>query len=193
MGTHFPKMRTDKRARIFAMIDNIDQNVGKLTRGLEELGASVGHTHSFHGRQWAEWEAPCCRHVQGMKSHVHEGGYSFSVASALACSPQRRAFPLAQGGRPHRCDTTILGCLWDSLVRGQKWTAEVFPLLDGRPSVWLDRTSFHSVSSRGCSLVRYYHFAARNQRWKLLHASGFGKEGFQGAPSSELYDMQLIL
>ena len=64
------------------------------------------------------------------------------------------------------------------------------PLLDGRPSVWLDRTLFIQ-SHRGDVPVRYHHFAARNQRWKLLHASGFGKEGFRCAPRLELYDMQL--
>ena len=35
----------------------------------------------------------------------------------------------------------------------------------------------------------YHHFAARSQRWKLLHASGFGRESFKGKPNFELYDM----
>ena len=63
----------DKRARIFAMIDNIDQNVGKLTRGLEELGALENTLILFmvdngpNGRRYVAG-------MQGMKSHVHEGG-----------------------------------------------------------------------------------------------------------------------
>lgn len=28
--------------------------------------------------------------------------------------------------------------------------------------------------------VLYHNFAARTQRWKLLHASGFGNETFEG-------------
>jgi len=31
----------------------------------------------------------------------------------------------------------------------------------------------------------------RNQRWKLLHASGFGRESFEGAPEFELYDLSI--
>ena len=29
----------------------------------------------------------------------------------------------------------------------------------------------------------------RSQRWKLVHATGFGRESFEGDPSFELYDM----
>ena len=45
-------------------------------------------------------------------------------------------------------------------------------------------------SHRGDVPVRYHNFAARSQRWKLLHASGFGKESFVGRANFELYDME---
>ena len=171
------------------MIDNIDQNVGKLTRGLEELGALENTLILFmvdngpNGRRYVAG-------MQGMKSHVHEGGYSFSVASALACSPQGGHF-LRQGGRPHRRDTYHSGCLWDSFPqRGQKWTAEVFsPFWMGDPVFGLiEPFSFNPIAG----MFPFATIFCRSQSALEIAACFWpGKEGFQGAPRLELYDMQL--
>jgi len=64
----------------------------------------------------------------------------------------------------------------------------LLPLLKGQKVNWPDRTIFIQ-SHRGNEPVLYHHFAARTQRWKLLHASGFGNETFNGEPKFELYDM----
>ena len=45
-------------------------------------------------------------------------------------------------------------------------------------------------SHRGDVPVRYHHFMTRNERWKLVHHSGFGRENFEGEPLFELYDME---
>ena len=179
----------DKRARIFAMIDNIDQNVGKLTRGLEDLGVLENTLILFmvdngpNGRRYVAG-------MQGMKSHVHEGG----IRSPLLLHwPAHLKAGISSDKVVAHIDVTptILDACGIRFPEGPKMDGRSFlPLLDGRPSVWLDRTLFIQ-SHRGDVPVRYHHFAARNQRWKLLHASGFGKEGFQGAPRLELYDMQL--
>ncbi|MHC4325271.1 MAG: arylsulfatase, partial [Planctomycetota bacterium] len=58
----------------------------------------------------------------------------------------------------------------------------------GNKIAWRDRT-IYIQSHRGDKPVLYHHFAARNQRWKLLHGSGFGRENFAGEPKFELYDM----
>jgi arylsulfatase/arylsulfatase A len=64
----------------------------------------------------------------------------------------------------------------------------LLPLLKDEPVRWTDRTIFIQAH-RGDKPVLYHHFAARSQRWKLLHASGFGREEFEGKPKFELYDM----
>lgn len=64
----------------------------------------------------------------------------------------------------------------------------ILPLLQGKRMAWPDRT-IYIQTHRGDQPVLYHHFAARNQRWKLLHASGFGRESFDGEPKLELYDM----
>ena len=64
-----------------------------------------------------------------------------------------------------------------------------FPCLKGNVIRRSDRTIVIQ-SHRGDKPVLYHNFAARSQRWKLLHASGFGKESFEGEPKFELYDME---
>jgi hypothetical protein len=42
---------------------------------------------------------------------------------------------------------------------------------------------------RGDVPVRYHNFLLRGPRYKLVHPSGFGEEGFEGGPAFQLYDM----
>jgi len=63
----------------------------------------------------------------------------------------------------------------------------MLPWWIGQDKTPADRTIFIQ-SHRGDVPVRYHHFAARNQRWKLVHPSGFGRESFDGEPRFELFD-----
>jgi hypothetical protein len=45
-------------------------------------------------------------------------------------------------------------------------------------------------SHRGDRPVLHHNFAACDETWKLLHASGFGQENFTGPPIFELYNMK---
>jgi hypothetical protein len=65
----------------------------------------------------------------------------------------------------------------------------LWPLLGGEAGSWPDR-HITIQSHRGDVPQRYHHFMTRNQRYKLVHPSGFGREGFEGEPAFELYDMQ---
>ena len=42
---------------------------------------------------------------------------------------------------------------------------------------------------RGDQPQRYHHFMIRKGDWKLMHASGFGREQFSGEPKFELYNL----
>jgi hypothetical protein len=63
------------------------------------------------------------------------------------------------------------------------------PLLTTEDAAWPER-NLVIQSHRGDLPVRYHHFMLRDARWKLLHPSGFGREGYEGEPAFELYDMQ---
>ena len=61
-------------------------------------------------------------------------------------------------------------------------------LLTGSRSGWPDR-AIVLQAHRGNEPVAYHNFALRTKHWKLLNASGFHQERFEGEPHFELYDM----
>jgi hypothetical protein len=64
------------------------------------------------------------------------------------------------------------------------------PLLERRPINWSDRVLVWQ-SHRGDVPVKWHNAAIRNQHWKLVRASGFGREQPPpGEPKFELFDMQ---
>jgi arylsulfatase/arylsulfatase A len=65
----------------------------------------------------------------------------------------------------------------------------LLPLLRDTAADWPDRRIVIQAH-RGDEPVRYHNIAVLDQRWKLVHPSGFGKETFEGDPAFELYDMQ---
>jgi len=64
------------------------------------------------------------------------------------------------------------------------------PYLEGKPTIVRAR---HLViqSHRGDRPVRYHNFMIRNRRWKLLQASGFGRESFDGMPVFQLFEISV--
>jgi arylsulfatase/arylsulfatase A len=178
----------DDLARIAAMITNIDQNVGKLFDKLTELGVIENTLVIFlvdNGPNRLRYVGP----RRGMKSDVHDGG----VRSPLWLHWPARL----QAGRA--CEqlaahidvtpTILEACGVQPPADLQFDGQSLLPLLEGRDVTWPDRTLVIQ-SHRGDVPVRYHHFMIRDQRWKLLHASGFGREQFTGEPAFELYDIQ---
>jgi arylsulfatase A-like enzyme len=181
------KSDRDKRARIFAMITNIDENVGRLFKKLGELGVTENTIVIFmvdngpNGRRYVAG-------MQGNKGGVHEGGirspffFHWPAAVKPGCSSDHIAAHID-------VLPTILDACQVNKPGGLKLDGRsLLPLLKGKPVKWPDRT-IYIQSHRGDKPVPYHHFAARSQRWKLLHASGFGRESFEGKPKFELYDM----
>jgi arylsulfatase/arylsulfatase A len=65
----------------------------------------------------------------------------------------------------------------------------IWPLLARQQTNWPDRMLF-SQSHRGDEPVLYHNFAARNQKWKLVSATGFQLETLPASgPKFELFDM----
>ncbi|MEL0005684.1 MAG: arylsulfatase [Opitutales bacterium] len=74
MGHKLPgKHKQDQRARIFAMIQNVDKNVGRLFRHLNEQGLTENTIVIFMVDNGPNGMRYVAGH-KGMKSHVHEGG-----------------------------------------------------------------------------------------------------------------------
>ena len=181
------KANLDRRARIFAMITNIDSAIGRLLAMLDREGMRQNTLVLFmvdngpNGRRFVGG-------MRGMKSEVYEGGIRSPL---LAHWPGR----LEAGHDDDRVTAhidlmpTILEACGvappeDLTLDGRS----AWPLLTGAATDWDDRT-LYIQAHRGNQPVRYHNFAARNQRWKLVHATGFGSETMKDRPF-ELYDMQ---
>jgi len=64
----------------------------------------------------------------------------------------------------------------------------ILPLLEGKDVDWPDRTIVIQ-SHRGDKALRYQHMMVRDQQWKLLRSTGFGRETPVENVPFELYDM----
>ena len=181
------KADTDRRARIFAMITNIDRNVGRLVARLRSLGILDDTLIIFmvdngpNGRRYVAG-------LRGIKGSVFEGGIR---SPFFAHWPARLAAGRTSDRIAAHIDVmpTILEACGVEPPNGVRLDGRsLLPLLEGRHVAWPDRTIVIQ-SHRGDVPVRYHHCATRSQRWKLVHPSGFNRERFEGRPSFELYDM----
>ncbi len=178
----------DNLARVFAMITNIDQNIGKLMNKLDEMGIADNTIVIFLNDNGPN-SARFLRGHKGMKTQVYEGGIR---------SPFWMRWPdqLKSGVSSDRIaahidvmPTILDACNIDSPGDVKLDGRSLLPLLMESDTDWPER---HIViqSHRGDTPTLYNHFAIRNQRWKLVHNSGFGNHHTPDTLKLELYDLQ---
>ena len=178
----------DRLARIFAMIDNIDDNMGRLTTWLDEAGLAENTLVMFivdNGPNTRRYVAG----MQGMKAGVHEGG----IRSPLLVRWPARLTP----GRiddhisahidlmPTMLDAAGVALPDDRAIDGES----LLPALLGEEADQGDRMLVLQTH-RGNAPARYHHVSVRTPRWKLVNGSGFGLEALpEDGLAFELYDM----
>jgi len=177
----------DKLSRIAAMITNVDQNVGRLFAKLDTLGITSNTLVFF----LVDNGPNTLRYVgnrRGMKTYVNEGG----VRAPLWAQWPARLEPGTRSDQPAAhidlFPTILDACGVDKPAGLRLDGRSILPLLEGKKCAWPDR-AIVLQSHRGDRPVRYHNFMIRDARWKLLNASGFGRERFVGAPKFELYDV----
>ncbi len=181
------KGNVDQLARIAAMIENVDQNIGKLDQHLKEQGLFDNTMVVYlvdNGPNSMRFAGP----FRGMKATVHEGG----IRSPFFVRWPERLRPGTVSDRiaahidllPTIADAAGVKVPRNANVDGRS----LLPLLEGKSPDWPDRHIVLQVH-RGDEPVRYHHMAVRNQRWKLVHPSGFGQEKMPEGVPFELYDM----
>ncbi|MBN2000644.1 arylsulfatase [candidate division KSB1 bacterium] len=181
------KADQDRMARLYAMITNIDQNVGRFLFKLENLKIENNTLILFmvdNGPQGRRYVSG----FKGEKGTVYEGGIR---------SPLYLRWPseLKAGLKNDRvvAHIDILPTIMEAFNLDVPENIQLdgrsfWPLLKGESDSWPDRNIFIQAH-RGDKPVLFHNFAVRNQDWKLLHASGFSREFFEGQPRFELYDM----
>jgi arylsulfatase/arylsulfatase A len=173
--------------RIAAMITNVDQNVGRLFKILDQLGLTKNTIVIFlvdNGPNSSRYVG----NKRGMKSHVHEGGVRAPLWVHWPAQLKAGQSSNVIGAHIDLMPTILDACNVQP-AKGVKLDGlSLLSLLKGKPVAWPER-SIVIQSPRGDKPTRYHHFMIRDSRWKLLHASGFGRENFPGKPKFELYDI----
>jgi arylsulfatase A-like enzyme len=176
-------------ARTYAMIENIDDNVGRLFAWLDKRGLTENTLVIFftdNGPATAGYNAG----YRGQKADVYEGGLRTPF---FAQWPKR----LKAGTKSDRIAAhidvlpTLLDACGAAPPKGLKIDGlDLLPLLEGRAGDWPDRALFFQAH-RGDEPAAYHNCAVRTQEWKLVRNSGFGREKPPaGEPVFELFDMK---
>jgi len=177
----------DTVARVYAMVENVDMNVGRLVDALERRNLTSRTIVIFlndNGPNTRRFVGP----LRGMKSEVHEGGIRTPFFMRW---PERLQAGASSDRIAAHIDImpTLLEAAGIAKPAGTTFDGRSFlPLLEGKPVDWPDR---HLVlqTHRGDAPIPFHHAAIRNQRWKLLHPSGSGRETMPPNIPYELYDM----
>ena len=161
----------DDLARVYGMVENIDDNIGRLLAKLDKLKLAQNTIVVLFS------DNGCQRHngynagFKGWKGWPFEGGIHQFCFSAGPDSSR----PAAGWSRLPRASTLLPRCsnsaAWRSRERVRFDGVSLAPLLRGQPVAWPDRVLFFQWH-RGTP-ERYRAFAARSQDWKLVQLLGW--------------------
>lgn len=177
----------DNVAGVLAMIENVDQNIGRLFTKLEALEITDNTLVIF----MVDNGPNSLRYVmdlRGMKSNVHEGGIR---SPFFAHWPARLKAGTSSDRIAAHIDLlpTFLEVAKVEVPEGLQLDGKsILPLLEGEQSEWEDRHLFLQVH-RGDAPTKYHHFAAVGQTYKLVHPTGFGREQMPADVPYELYNL----
>ena len=178
---------TDTVARVFAMNENIDQNVGKLLAHLERRRIAENTIVIFmvdNGPNTRRYVA----NSRGKKNEVHDGGIRspFYIRWPAQLDPGMRVEKVAA-----HIDVmpTLLEAAQATLPSDHPFDGRsILPLLKGDSVNWPDRSLILQIH-RGDEPIPLHHIAVREQRWKLVHPTGFSNSSMAPDVPLELYDM----
>lgn len=172
-------------ARIYAMVENIDSNVGKLLAKLDELKLSENTIVIFmtdNGPQQERFKAG----LRDRKGSVHEGGIRvpYYVRWPGKIEAERKIDRIAA----HIDVTpTLLDACGIAIDGSEVDGRSLLPLLRGERVRWRNRTLFFQWH-RGDEPELGRAFAARSQRWKLVQPLGAHAKAATETPLM-LFDM----
>lgn len=177
----------DKLARIAAMVTNIDENVGRLLRKLNELGVS-DNTIVIYMNDNGPNSKRYVGEMRGAKTGVDDGGIRspllFHWPARVSAGTTSDALCAHIDVLPTILDACDIEIPTDHRLDGRSF----LPLLTGADSTGPTRQIVFQTH-RGNVPQRFHHFAIHEDPWKLVHPSGFRRETMTGAPELELYNL----
>ena len=181
------KSETDKLARICAMITNIDENVGRLFRKLDQLGLRE-NTIVLYLNDNGPNSMRYVGNMRGMKTHIDDGGVRSPLVFHWPAQVKARKTSDILCAHIDLMPTLLDACKVKIPAKLKIDGRSFLPLLTGDNAPWPKRQVVLQ-SHRGNVPQLYHHFALHEEPWKLVHPTGFGKESFAGEPKLELYDL----
>ncbi len=182
-----PKNDPEVLARVYGMIENIDDNVGRLLAKLDDLKLASQTIVVFFSDNGCQNHQGYNAGFKGWKGTVYEGGIH---QVCFLRWPGR----LEAGRRVDRISSVIdltptflQLCNVEAPPEVKFDGRSLVPLLRGESVEWPDRVLFCQWH-RGDTPERYRAFAARSQDWKLVQPLG-AFERWNGKMTFELYDM----
>ncbi|MYC14092.1 MAG: arylsulfatase [Gemmatimonadetes bacterium] len=182
----------DSVARIYGMVENIDDNIGRLLELLERLGLDEDTIIIFtsdHGPAGGRYNAG----LRSTKGDVYEGGirvpYFMRWPKGLPAGFKTDKIASHIDVLP----TLLSLCNVDSPSDLRMDGVDLTPLIRGHDVEWLDRTLFIQTH-RGSRPRQYHNCTALTQRYKWLGDPGTGGQwDFETSstdPVMELYDLE---
>ena len=181
------KFDAETTARIYGMVENIDDNVGRVLAALDRLELAEHTIVIFltdNGPQQPRYNAGMLR----LKGTVNEGGIRapFFIRWPGRFEAGRSVDRIA--AHIDVTPTVLDMCGVARPSRVQFDGTSLLPLLDGKASGWPDRTLFFQWH-RGDVPQRGRAFAARSQQYKFVQWQGAGEAASAPATAPELFDM----
>lgn len=179
--------RTNDLASVFAMITNVDQNLGRLIETLDNLGITDNTIILFlndNGPASSRYVGK----FRGTKATVFEGGVR---------SPLWIHWPAKITPGEHRTNLSAHIDVLPTIMDACQIEIPDSLKLDGRSLLpaaldsdhqWLQR-NIVLQTHRGDTPQKFHNCMIRLGEWKLVHPSGFGKEQFEGKPKFQLYNV----
>lgn len=181
------KFDADTTSKIYGMVENIDDNVGRVLAALDNLHLA-GHTvvifMTDNGPQQPRYNGGMLR----LKGTVNDGGIRvpFFVRWPGRFEAGRSVDMIAAHIDVTPTVLDMCGVPTPSRVRFDG--KSLLPLLEGRASAWPDRTLFFQWH-RGDVPQMARAFAARSQQYKLVQWQGAGESASPSTAAPELFDM----
>ena len=182
----------DSVARIYGMVENIDDNIGRLMELLERLGLDEDTIIVFtsdHGPAGGRYNAG----LRSTKGDVYEGGirvpYFMRWPKGMPAGFKTDKIASHIDVLP----TLLSLCNVDSPADLRMDGVDLTPLIRGREVEWLDRTLFIQTH-RGSRPRQYHNCTAITQRYKWLGYPSTGEQwDFETSstdPVMALYDLE---
>jgi arylsulfatase A-like enzyme len=184
-------------ARVYGMVQNIDENFAKLLAKLDELKLRDNTLVIFltdNGAQQQRFNAG----LRGRKSHVYEGGIRVPCFFQWPARLKGKQKIDRVAAHIDLLPTIVAACLGNKALYGEPAKGHpkldgmsLLPLIEGKWQRWPLRSLFFQCH-RGLTPKQFQNAAVVTQKYKLVCSPGtFGREDFEspGESKFELYDL----